>query len=186
MLPDSRNTTYVGGVSQVKSADLNDIQDKIVDLSTLVRGTRLVPFGTAAMAPADPTMWEMDFASGLLCRKRSAASGGTDAYLFADLPLVVGDRLVSFVVYVYEFNSLTANRTYAAWTRDDMAGFAPVSGGSFVISAGASAAPASMTSITVAGANQSLAQAYHRIGIAIKCKTSGALISGGHAVIDHP
>lgn len=30
-LPDSRNTTYAAG-SQVKSADLNDVQDKIVDL----------------------------------------------------------------------------------------------------------------------------------------------------------
>ena len=30
-LPDSRNTTYVLGVSEVKSADLNDMQDKIID-----------------------------------------------------------------------------------------------------------------------------------------------------------
>jgi hypothetical protein len=29
-LPDSRNTTYAAGVSQVKSADLNDLQDKII------------------------------------------------------------------------------------------------------------------------------------------------------------
>ena len=34
MLPTSRNTTYVAGVSEVKSADLNDIQDKIIDAET--------------------------------------------------------------------------------------------------------------------------------------------------------
>ena len=30
-LPASRNTTYVAGVSEVKSADLNDLQDEIID-----------------------------------------------------------------------------------------------------------------------------------------------------------
>ncbi len=31
-LPISRNTTYVAGVSEVKSADLNDLQDKTLDI----------------------------------------------------------------------------------------------------------------------------------------------------------
>lgn len=39
-LPTSRNTTYVAGVSQVKSADLNDLQDQIIALNSGKRSVR--------------------------------------------------------------------------------------------------------------------------------------------------
>lgn len=188
-LPNSRNTTYAAG-SQVKSFDLNDIQDKIVNLNTADAARRLtarvLPFGPASMVPDDPTMWEMDSTSGPLCWKRSATSGGVTAFLFVDLPLDVGDRLSDFTIYVHEANSLTVNRSFAHWERHNMAAFAGVDGGSPVISSGASAAPASNTLIVVAAVNQVLAQVYHRIGIVIECKTTGTLISGGHAFLEKP
>lgn len=63
-LPASRNTTYAGG-SQVKSADLNDLQDKVVDLNGGKHGTRprIVPWHFGIL-PADGREPLLEYTTG--------------------------------------------------------------------------------------------------------------------------
>ena len=51
-LPTSRNTTYIAGVSEVKSADLNDIQDKIVDLNNRFTSEETCILGAKGNGPS--------------------------------------------------------------------------------------------------------------------------------------
>ncbi len=51
-LPTSRNTTYAAGVSQVKSADLNDLQDQIIALYKLIAPVRHLYKGDAHQTAA--------------------------------------------------------------------------------------------------------------------------------------
>lgn len=51
-LPTSRNTTYAAG-SQVKSADLNDIQDKIIDNNTRLNNGAGAPVTLASLLTAN-------------------------------------------------------------------------------------------------------------------------------------
>jgi hypothetical protein len=97
-LPTSRNTTYAAG-SQVKSADLNDLQDCIVDS---IHSDRVLMLGAAAGQSA-PGEWV--YYSGITtttARWKPTAQG--DVALFP-LPLRAGDRIRSIAGYIKDTTS---------------------------------------------------------------------------------
>lgn len=192
-LPFDRDYTAVAG-GEIDADGYNNVQDWIKELysrSLLLPQkrafSRTEPFGPREMVPVDPTKWEPDTSNDILCWKRTSSGSGVDAALYVDVPLEVGDRLVGFTVYVYEASSLTIDRSYAAWTRQDMAAFEEYpDAGTLIVSSGANAAPPSATAIVDNSVNQTIANVHQRLQLIVKCKTPGTLFSGGHLIIDHP
>lgn len=99
-LPTSRNTTYAAG-SQVKSADLNDVQDKIIDLHEGKHGeiTRWLPLpgietGSGA-TPEDNVRLNTN-------PRYIYLVGGNNARLTIWLPLAEGERLKAVHFHLYD------------------------------------------------------------------------------------
>ncbi len=86
-LPVSRNNTYVAGVSEVDAADLNDLQDKIVDIHVNnIHGARnlpLSPGGATALSTATIAL--------------ASIALGASQQAYWELPLVEGQRINGIV-----------------------------------------------------------------------------------------
>lgn len=66
-LPNARNTDYVPGATPVKGADLNDIQDKIIELHARVGGDREIWMDAAMMTSAgSPAALSIDDTTGVV------------------------------------------------------------------------------------------------------------------------
>lgn len=112
-LPSSRNTDYAAG-SQVKSADLNDLQDEIIDLNlgkcssrtNILRPSKwdsaIAAFTNAALTTDDGTL------TGVPCVNFIAANTVVARW---SLPLRLGDRLLGFGVTWYHATGATKNIT---------------------------------------------------------------------------
>ncbi len=94
-LPLTRNTSYVAGVSQVKSADLNDIQDKIIDNYGAPLTERYQPLDASFDTVARPAQ-----SLGVLY---ALISGASKAYFTLRLP--VGKRITDIVLDILEGNA---------------------------------------------------------------------------------
>ena len=98
-LPESRNTTYAAG-SQVKSADLNDVQDKIID--AYVDG----PHGDRILLLPAAAGQGTVIATGHIyagidgVTSSSWAQGGSGDYVECPIPLRIGDRIKSVRAFV--------------------------------------------------------------------------------------
>ncbi len=105
-LPTSRNTTY-DIKSQVKSVDLNDIQDKIIDLWAGKHGdvTEWVSAQDANNASAATLGWKIEEASNTFYMIPDKAS----AKLVITLPLKVGARLKEVHAHCYDNSSDTVS-----------------------------------------------------------------------------
>lgn len=103
-LPESRNTTYAQGV-QIKSADLNDIQDQIIGGK---HGDKVLMLPGCAFVPASGGNPPVAL-DGILIGNAGGTGQGN-----APLPLHVGDRIKSIVVYVYEDAAAAFTATYYA------------------------------------------------------------------------
>lgn len=93
-LPTSRNTTYAAG-SQVKSADLNDLQDKVIDEYTYRKAlrTRKVHWSAGIQDPEEfgTVLW--DAVSSGTSGYIQTNSGGQLSHWYMPIDLEVGQRL---------------------------------------------------------------------------------------------
>lgn len=106
-LPTSRNTTYAAG-SQVKSADLDDIQDQIIALEAHRHDDRVLVIGPPQAA----------FAAG--ASDEYIASGGAAETFKLEIPLLVGDQIKSIDCYVKGGGGTT--HTARLWEETNTAG----------------------------------------------------------------
>lgn len=95
-LPDSRNTTYAAD-SQVLSADLNDIQDCIVEGK---HGAR-THFLSAARAIFNGSAAEIDIGAELIWLSSGIING------YCPIPAKLGDRVTAVEVYVEDSGAVT-------------------------------------------------------------------------------
>jgi hypothetical protein len=106
-LPTSRNTTYAAG-SPIKSADLNDLQDAIIDGA---HGDQYVIVGAAAFqqggGSGSPTFngWTWD------------GDASNSATMFATVPLLEGDRILEMSYYGTDVDASNRLR-WTAWRSD--------------------------------------------------------------------
>lgn len=103
-LPISRNTTYVAGVSQVKSADLNDLQDKVIELyadGPHATRTRKVSWSAGAEDPEQGTVSECWNAGPAYV---AASGGGSVRGWYMPIALEVGERLLAVRAWVRSDN----------------------------------------------------------------------------------
>jgi hypothetical protein len=105
-LPTSRNTNYVAGVSMVLAADLNDVQDKIVDLNS---GKRTV----ADTLFIHPCAGDGTFDGGLSGQGIHSTIGTIQGWFFP-VSLPVGSRITQIDVYVNgdTLKTVTAELSY--------------------------------------------------------------------------
>lgn len=96
MLPTSRNNTYVNGTSEVDANDLNDIQDRIIDLY----GERTV----GVLAAAFPAQSGAHESNG-----RYWESAGAAQVHPMQLPLREGDRIKLIVATVEQVSGADMN-----------------------------------------------------------------------------
>ena len=95
-LPTSRNTTYIATTSEVKAADLNDIQDKIIDENTrAIRPKNHTP--ADGFVEAGVTAASVDGFEGSV----GSVTGGSSFY-YVPLDLREGDILASVDVFCVE------------------------------------------------------------------------------------
>ena len=95
-LPTSRNTNYVAGVSQVKSADLNDLQDKIIDLHSGKHASKTHTVSAERMR-AEGTDWA--FIVNLGNTPVWSHTSAVTSYLVVPAPNEVGDRISAARVF---------------------------------------------------------------------------------------
>lgn len=118
-LPLTRNTTYVGGVSQVKSADLNDIQDKIILQHTKATAQRTVTIGFGdPIGDFGSPVVPWSFANGRAFN--NITSGVAIVFAKDSLPLQTGD-LVTIRICL-EQESTTAGGHVVLAHRDNVGG----------------------------------------------------------------
>lgn len=122
-VPDSRNTTYVTGVSQVKADDLNDLQDCVIHGAVgpqFKTVSRWLPynFGTSP--------------SGLNLISGSFDGSAGSPSLTCDPDLDEGDRVDSLAVYVKGDGSNDHN--LSAWIVSHNPAVAPVQLGTTLVS----------------------------------------------------
>lgn len=130
-LPTSRNTTYAAG-SQVKSADLNDVQDKIVDIHVDgVHGDRYKSVGGWI-----PYNWSTATAGRNLTTGAFDGNAGSGS-LSLDLGLAEGDRIKSAACYTY--GDGVDDHNYSLWIVSQNPGTAPVQLGATVTATNAPA-----------------------------------------------
>lgn len=95
-LPTSRNTTYAAD-SVIRSADLNDIQDKIIDLDAFRHSASRVLNIPSSMAQrrvaTEVEEWEQ--------QTGYCTNTILDGYLYVPIPLHVGDRITAASVWVF-------------------------------------------------------------------------------------
>ncbi len=91
-LPASRNTTYAAG-SQVKSADLNDIQDCIISSKQVAR-TMLIsaPEGNTSQGVGTPVV--------LSTIGRNWSFGTSVEFVYFPIRAVTGDRITGWKMYI--------------------------------------------------------------------------------------
>lgn len=163
-LPSSRNTTYAA-LSQVKSADLNALQDCIIqgargDLELLIDVTD----GHAASGT-----WTQNSNHGV------TAGGGGDAWTVG-IPVRVGDRIRSVTFY---YQRLAGTLTFALWGNEMSApGIAPA------IDSDTDNSSSGVTELTISGIDHTVADdtIYY-----LKFTAGGAdILYGAKVVIDRP
>lgn len=97
-LPTSRNTTYAAGISQVKSADLNELQDLLVQLY----GPQKITLGSSAGQSAQ---WSFSPPSGSAVGLWLApSSAGVVGW---QIPVAAGDRIRSIKALVRDTGAET-------------------------------------------------------------------------------
>lgn len=188
-LPTSRNTTYAVG-SQVKHVDLNQLQDDDIAHEARLNGQRTIVLGLDAFRPQTAADW------GLADQGESGSSGGTGlkrslagttvSYVYAYLPLTVGDRLVSYKLDLLEPD--TGHRTQVAVQRVTMADGLSNEAGDGSLSAGtvSTGGPGVTTvSFSLPGSGRALA-ARERLQLAIQTNKVGVQLFGLEIVVDHP
>lgn len=130
--PTSREYTFFPG-GPVKSAVLNKMQDAIIDLYEITEDLddkvaieRKVPVGPSGMRPVVAADWTLpddtggEGSTGRIALERVLASGAYSE-IEVDVPLLEGEKLKAYTVYIYEPNIVDANRTRAVWQRVLMA-----------------------------------------------------------------
>jgi hypothetical protein len=183
-LPTSRNTTYVAGVSEVKAADLNDLQDKIIDLYSGKHGDRtlVLPGALAQGTLFQATGAQWDFSSILSGGTGTDAKwfnpSSTSAGLVFGIPLRLGDRIKSVTVYCQDTNTnnLIVNlRKYVPST------------GTLITSASSDGTGAKQTVVMASLTETLTASSFYTVGI---YPSTGSIVDdevyGVVVVYDHP
>jgi hypothetical protein len=91
-LPLSRNTNYTPS-SQIKSADLNEMQDWLIDYYAKQRLAQVLSIGGANGIPAVPANWASQVGGNWV------STVGTPGKLFLQVPIPNGRRITAVTVY---------------------------------------------------------------------------------------
>lgn len=132
-LPSSVNTVYAPG-SQVKSADLNDLQNQIVVAQTAVRRRSFSAMSGLADVPSDWTI-------GTGTRRSTVAAPSA---FYIPVVLGFGEFIRTFTVH-WQHSVATAGAMTAALTRSSSGGTATLA----TISSAASTSPQTQTSSAI-------------------------------------
>lgn len=197
-LPTSFDFIFVPG-SVVPSAFLNDVQTQIIalhtsaeDIATKRDKSRTVMLGAQDFVPDSLTNWSQDDSeggdgsSGWLNWKRTLATG-THAYATANIPLDVGDRIVSYKIWLKETNvSDDTHRSRATWQRVlmDSGQSAELADDPRIVLSAGSGLGASISDDIAAPAFGLLVN--QRMQLLLTTYSSGVEIWGATIVIDNP
>jgi len=116
MLPASRNTTYAA-LSQVKSFDLNDLQDQIIALAaaigyTGINSTRFMVLGTAVALASTPANWT-PFASPENVLRATIGSPGGVSW---NIPIIKGSRIKGVRAWVQQSVATAGEMSSRLWS----------------------------------------------------------------------
>ncbi len=105
-LKDSRNRTYVDGVTQIPAGDMNDIQDEIVDLWKNVNGSRFDLYDDFCGSAISTSNWKTTHAGV------TVVDSGTDNKAMGSLQLAA--TAGNTTPYVYSSDVLIGTRAFRA------------------------------------------------------------------------
>lgn len=196
-LPTSFDFIFVPG-SVVPSAFLNDVQTQIIalhtsslDVATKRDKSRTLMLGAQDFIPDSLANWSQDDSeggagsSGWLNWKRTLATG-SNAYATANIPLDVGDYVVSYKIWLKETNvSDDTHRSRATWQRVLMASgqsAEEVDDPRLVLSAGSGLGASISDVIDAPSFGLAVDQ---RMQLLLTTYSSGVEIWGATIVIDH-
>lgn len=167
--PNDRLTTYVPDVSEVKSADLNALQDAIIrgahgDLTFLIPAQAAVPTRSAPNDQAD----DWTHQDG----RWTYIGAGTHAFLFYPICLPVGAEIKAFAAWVDE-NGVASAMQAALSDRNEAAGTS--SDVDSDTTAGAGAADPEKVSVALAAAETVLAD--HSYYVRVKVQPNQSAMS---------
>jgi hypothetical protein len=93
-LPNTRDETLLAGITPVKAALLNNIQDWIINHETRVANIEALKHGDKTLI-LSPTLWVMRSGTGGLSWVPPQFIGTSAGAISMALPLIVGDRIKS-------------------------------------------------------------------------------------------